>query len=303
MGEYGFRIKNYQAGSIYEYMTGVREIYDSKDAMLTNSLFLDFLQTLKDFKVINDKSTRDIICLEFNYGSRTYEQEVKHLEKLIKETKADTKAKEDKKEKRLERLQYLLEQAHINKEKFDKKSAAEIRRKFYNEGVTIEYKKINRQKKVITTSIHYKMLYRTPGKAKKGSCMFIRDSLYKRARKFLYMGLKLPKKNAPIVEIGAYSSLTTSTIIDRIKIKPEEILIIKDVDSYFNTKVVSVELDEEKKCIAKTIDDYQVKNTLFDGQALIDSSIFPKWGDGYILLRHHFVKAAAFCTHIQKFFR
>lgn len=303
MGEYGFRIKNYQAGSIYEYMTGVREIYDSKDAMLTNSLFLDFLQTLKDFRVINDKSTRDIICLEFNYGSRTYEQEVKHLEKLIKETKANTKMKEDKKEKRLERLQYLLEQAHINKEKFDKKSAAEIRRKFYNEGVTIEYKKINKQKKVTTTSIHYKMLYRTPGKAKKGSCMFIKDSLYKRARKFLYMGLKLPKKNAPIVEIGAYSSLTTSTIIDRIKINPDEILIVKDVDSFFNTKVVSVELDEEKKCIAKTMNDYRVKNTLFDGQALVDSSIFPEWGEGYILLRHHFFKAAAFCTHIQKFFR
>ena len=65
MGEYGFRIKNYQAGSIYEYMTGVREIYDSKDAMLTNSLFLDFLQTLKDFKVINDKSTRDNIPKRF----------------------------------------------------------------------------------------------------------------------------------------------------------------------------------------------------------------------------------------------
>lgn len=303
MGEYGFRIKNYQAGSIYEYMTGVREIYDSKDAMLTNSLFLDYLQTLKDFEVIHDISTRDIICLEFNYGSRTYEQEVKHLEKLIKEINNDSKIKEEKKEKRLERLNYLLEQAHLNKDKFDKKSAAEIRKKFYNEGVTIEYKKVNKRKKVTITKIHYKMLYRTPGKAKKGSCMFIKDSLYKDARKFLYMGLKLPEKNAPIVEIGAYSSLTTSTIIDKIKINPNEILIVNDVDSFFDTKVVSVELDKDKRTVAKTINNYHLKNTLFDGQALIDSSIFPEWGDGYILLRHHFFKAAAFCTHIQKFFR
>jgi hypothetical protein len=46
-----------------------------------------------------------------------------------------------------------------------------------------------------------------------------------------------------------------------------------------------------------------LKNTLFDGQALIDSSIFPPWGDGYVLLRQHMTKMAAFCTHIQKYFR
>ena len=123
------------------------------------------------------------------------------------------------------------------------------------------------------------MLYRTPGKAKKGSCMFIKDSLYEKARNFLYMGIQLPEENAPIVEIGAYSSLATSTIIDKIQIKPEEILIVKDVDSFFKTKVVSVELDEDKWCQAVTRNDYTVKNTLFDGQALIDTSIFPEWGN------------------------
>ena len=28
---------------------------------------------------------------------------------------------------------------------------------------------------------------------------------------------------------------------------------------------------------------YEVKNTLFDGEALIDTSIFPEWADGYVL--------------------
>ena len=42
---------------------------------------------------------------------------------------------------------------------------------------------------------------------------------------------------------------------------------------------------------------------MFDGQALIDSSIFPSWGNGYILLRHHFCKMAAFNTNIQQFFK
>lgn len=133
--------------------------------------------------------------------------------------------------------------------------------------------------------------------------MFIRSSLYKRAHDFLWMGLKLPKKNAPIVEIGAYSSLITSTIEGRVKIEPENILILKDVESFFNTDVISIETDEEKHCHAVLRKDYQVKNVLFDGQALIDESIFPDWGNGYVLLRQHFFKAAAFCTKIQKYFK
>ena len=147
------------------------------------------------------------------------------------------------------------------------------------------------------------MLYRTPGKAKKGSCMFINEELYDIARDFLYMGIKLPEENSPIVEMGAYSSLITSSIVDKIQIEPENILILKDVDSFFKTKVVSVETDEDKHCIAKTIEDYRLKNTLFDGQALIDFSIFPEWADGYILLRHHLTKMAAFCSNIQLFFK
>ena len=86
-------------------------------------------------------------------------------------------------------------------------------------------------------------------------------------------------------------------------INPKNILILKDVDRYFNTDVISVETDEEKHCAAKLIKEYKLKNTLFDGQALIDSSIFPDCGNGYILLRHHFCKMAAFCSNIQLFFR
>ena len=43
MGKYGLKIKNYEAGSVYEYNLGARDYYEVKDAMLTNSLFLDFL--------------------------------------------------------------------------------------------------------------------------------------------------------------------------------------------------------------------------------------------------------------------
>ena len=147
------------------------------------------------------------------------------------------------------------------------------------------------------------MLFRSTGKAKKGSCMFIREELYEKARDFIYMGIKLPEENAPIVEISAYAPLISSGIVGKVKINPKNILILKDVDRFFERDVISIETDEQKQCRTQYIEKYKVKNTLFDGQALIDSSIFPPWGNGYILLRHHFCKMAAFCCHIQKFFR
>lgn len=146
------------------------------------------------------------------------------------------------------------------------------------------------------------MLFRSTGKAKKGSCMFICDRLYSAARNFLYMGIRLPKKNAKIVEISAYAPLVSSGIVGRVRINPENILVLKDVDRYFNRDVVSIETNENKNCVARHIRDYRLKNTLFDGQALIDVSVFPEWASGYILLRHHFCKMAAFNTNLQQFF-
>lgn len=310
MSKYGIKILNYSAGAIYEVNAGTRYKYDTTPAMLTNSLFKDFL-TENGLKVWKESSTRDIICIDFNYGSRSFEDEMKHINKLAKKNRIERKlAKSNghkhqiqEAEAKKRNIANLRKQAEANRDKYVKKSAAELRIEFYVNGVDIRYPKFNKQRQVSGYDvIHYKMLYRTPGKAKKGSCMFIRESLYKKAHNFLWMGLKLPKKNAPIVEIGAYSSLVTSTIEDRIKIEPKNILILKDVDSFFKTNVISIETDENRHCHAVPRSDYEVKNTLFDGQALIDESIFPDWANGYVLLRQHFFKAAAFCTRIQRFF-
>ena len=306
MGQFGYKIKNYQAGSIYGYELGVRDKYDSKDAMLTNSLFLDFLKE-HGLNVWKEESTRDVICLEFNYGIKSYKEEIRSIEQRIKnKQKEHDKGKVSDKElaEYVDVMHRLKEKAEQNQNKFIKVTRQTLREYYYINGVDIKYETHNKNGEVIKTEvIHYKMLYRTPGKAKKGTCMFIRDSLYDEAIFFLRMGITLPDKNAPVVEIGAYSSLVTSTIVDRITIKPEEILVIKDIDAYFKTNVISVELNENKHCVAIPKTDYQVKNTLFDGQALIDESIFPEWGEGYILLRHHFCKMAAFRSNIQLFYQ
>lgn len=258
---------------------------DAQRSMLTNSLFLDFLLD-NGLKVHNDM-TRDIITIRFDYGSRSYQEELKHLKTMA--ARADE-----------ERVKELLQRADENMEKYDKKSKQELRTLFYTEGVSVTYWNHDRTD---AESIKYRMLYRTPGKAKRGMCVFIADRLYKKAREFLYMGIQLPEHNAMITEIGAYASLVTSTIVGRIMIEPENILVLKDFDSFMTTSVVSIETDENDRCNAVRRDSYQLKNTLFDGQALIDVSVFPAWASGYVLLRQHMMKAAAFCTRIQDYFK
>ena len=279
--------------------------------MFVNSLFKDYLQD-NGLTTWKDESTRDIICLEFNYGSRTYRQELNHLYKVALSARKEYKRAKSKKDEFLirkskekcDKITELLEQARKNKNKYQSLSKEELRKKFYNDGVDVEYifRKRNGEIRKRET-LHYKMLYRSTGKAKKGSCMFVVDKLYEKAKNFLYMGITLPEVNPMIVEISAYAPLVSSGIVGRVKINPKNILILRDVDRIFNTDVISVETDENKHCYAKHISNYKLKNTLFDGQDLIDSSIFPQWGNGYILLRHHFCKMAAFNTNIQKFFK
>jgi hypothetical protein len=292
MSEYGIRIKNIAAGSIFETNLGVRENLDTEDAMLSNSLLLDFL--LKNgLEVWNGKSTRDVIGIDFKYGGRSYEMELQHLEKI----RNDGSITEEK-------YNDLLEKVNKNKDKYCRVTKEELRIMYYRDGVNVTYKTHNRNGKVISKeTIHYRMLFRSPGKAKKGVCMFICDRLYEKTLDFMRMGIKLPQENAPIVEIGAYSSLVASGIIGRIKIDPENILVIPDHDSFMVSDAVSIETNERCECIAVKKHDYCMKNTMWDGQGLIDTSVFPAWGDGYVLLRQHMTKLAAFHTNIQGFFR
>lgn len=311
IGEFGLKIKNIEASTLFEYNNGVRDHYEYKDAMFVNSLFCDYLKE-NGMKTWNNESTRDIICLEFNFGSRSYKKELEHLRKTARNARKEYRvakirgdkyliAKEFNKQKKISEL---LKIAHQNKNKYEALTNEELRTLFYNNGVNVKYITRDRNGNIKKEEIiHYKMLYRSTGKAKKGTCMFIRDKLYKKARNFLYMGIEPSNDNPMIVELSAYAPLVSSGIVGKIKINPKNILILKDIDRFFTTNVISVETDENKHCIAKRINDYKLKNTLFDGQALIDSSIFPSWCNGYILLRHHFCKMAAFNTNIQKFFK
>ena len=71
--KYGVKIKNIEAGTLYENNLGVRDYYSYGNAMFSNSLLLDFLLD-NGLKVSKDGRTRDIIGINFSFGTKSYEE-------------------------------------------------------------------------------------------------------------------------------------------------------------------------------------------------------------------------------------
>lgn len=186
-------------------------------------------------------------------------------------------------------------------------SPIELRKLYYKEGVEIawpKYKKRTGDEIPTYKPKLYKMLMRSPGKAKEGHCVFIKDNLYNNAIEYLTMGLhsKMPTDNAKIVEMSAYQTLVTATAQAYIKIPMNKILILRDEEVTANLPVWSVEV-QNGKCVVNRDADNEVSNTLWDGMGLIDEEIFPKNMDGFIYCRSHFFKACLFRGNLQQFFK
>ena len=302
MGEFGLKIKNISAGMLYECNLGIRDYWTYSDAMLNNSLFYYYMldHGLKTYK---GDSTRDIICLKFDFGSKSYKEERRRVLKLIKDAKTDEDRGYAKK---------VLEKVDANKSKYREMSREDIRKKFYEDGVDVVYETRDHKtgEVVKKETIHYSMLYRTPAKAKLGEVMFINSDLYETAHDWLTMGIKLPDEHAKIVEMSAYAPLTTSTIVGTLQIPVENVVILEDQDSFFKAVAEIVKAEDyankrgetKKRCIVEHAET-EVKNTIWDGMGLIETSVLPDWINGMALLRNHMFKMCGFRTRMQDFFR
>lgn len=286
---------------LYQCNLGIRQYYTYTDAMLNNSLFYYYMRD-HGLQVYKEQSTRDIICLRFDFGSKSYKQERKRVQRMLKNAKTDEER---------ENIRKILEKVDKNADKYVALSREQIRTKFYEEGVDVVYQYRDKEGNVeYADKIHYVMLFRTPAKAKLGEVIFINENLYETAHEWLTMGIKMPDKGAKIVEMSAYAPLTTSTIVGTLNIPVENILILQDKDSFFKTVAEVVKAEEytknngetAKRCVVSH-EQTEVKNTLWDGMALIQTSSLPSWVNGMVLLRNHMFKACAFKTRIQEFFR
>lgn len=171
------------------------------------------------------------------------------------------------------------------------KSAKELRKWCYQNGF-------------ICNGIHYCRFKRSSGSSRVGKCLFIDERLYADMHKFEQCGLDIQNgEPLDIAAFEAYISLTTSSIIDTIDIKPENFLIIDDWKSTFCETTVCTDsgadgwLKTEEK-------ETEISNSIWDGQSLIDISLMGKYASkGMLLLRNKFFKSCCFNTNIQKFFR
>lgn len=152
--------------------------------------------------------------------------------------------------------------------------------------------------------IKYVRFKRSSGSSRIGKCLFVNEALAGRMRIWEKCGLNIRTgQKIDLAAWEAYVSLTTSSIIDTIELRPENILLIDDYDSVFTDRILGVGLKNKTWLDAKP-QTKQIKNCIWDGQSLLDVSMF---GDKYrdksmLLLRTRFFKSACFNTNIQEFF-
>lgn len=168
---------------------------------------------------------------------------------------------------------------------------SELRHKLYKEGFMCD-------------GIHFVRMKRSSGSARQGKCLFCDEALYPYIHEWDLCGLTVTEGQAiDLAAFESYISLTSSSIIDTMEISPKNILVIDDYESVFEDVAVPTE-DINGKLVStprKTV----IKNSIWDGESLIDISLIPdKYKKkGMLLLRNRFFKSAAFNCNIQKWFR
>lgn len=177
--------------------------------------------------------------------------------------------------------------------------SSDIRRELYNNGFKLTFDD--------GKEVEYVRFLRSSGQARVGSCLFILKKLYKPMIKWSYMNLDIPKsKKVDLAGLEAYISLAFSSIIDTLIISKEEILVIDDYESLFETTGMvtrSETIDGVDRLVTSPLT-FEQSNSIWDGQSILDESKFVGYEDkGMLLLRNRMAKSCAFNGKIQKFFK
>lgn len=170
------------------------------------------------------------------------------------------------------------------------KTNAQLRNELYKNGFTCNGSKYCRMK-------------RSTGSARVGKCLFINESLFKPLLNFSSGAIRLnPGDEIDLAAYEGYIALPSSSIIDTLPIKPENILLIDDYDSVFNEDVI--ETHDENNWLKTTEKNCTITNTIWDGQSLMDISLFGDYSEyGMVLLRNLMFKSCCFNCNIQQWFK
>ena len=135
-------------------------------------------------------------------------------------------------EERLEKYFYLADGKYQAKDNIGVlNSVADLRRELYENGFYCD-------------GIKYIRFKRSSGSSRVGKCLFIDEKLYSKIHKWECCGLKIKDdSDIDLAAFEAYISLTLSSIIDTVEIKPENILVIDDYHSVFKDTAAAVTYD------------------------------------------------------------
>lgn len=187
-----------------------------------------------------------------------------------------------------------------------------LREMAYRDGVTIN-------------DIHYVNFQRTSSKARIGNCLFIDERYFEAMEKWQNLDIPFRElKKADLVSIRSYQSLIASSIIGELDIDPYSILLIDDVSGQATMDCNVVKpfpTKNGKRTELRVVrEPYTQKTDLWDGESLLDFDVFKngkytskdKDGNtvehsyesyGFMLLRNHFFKTAAFNTNLQDYYK
>lgn len=170
------------------------------------------------------------------------------------------------------------------------KTNADLRKDLYEHGFVCD-------------GISYCRMKRSAGSARVGKCLFVNSELFEPILKFSSGGIKFEKgQEVDLAAYESYISLTSSSIVGLLPIKPENILLIDDYDSIFNEDVVETH-DVDTWLVTKE-SNCKISNTIWDGQSLLDISLFGEFSEyGMVLLRNLMFKSCCFNCNIQQWFK
>lgn len=155
----------------------------------------------------------------------------------------------------------------------------------------------------VCDGVSYCRMKRSSGSARVGKCLFVDEKLYKKIFQFSCRGLNI--KDGQEIDLAAfesYISLPSSSIIGTIKISPENILVIDDYESCFTEDVIKTY--NHNGMLFTEEDNCEIKNSIWDGQSLMDLSLFGEYSCyGMVLLRNLMFKSCCFNCNVQQWFK
>lgn len=151
--------------------------------------------------------------------------------------------------------------------------------------------------------VDYVRYKRSSGSSRVGKCLFVNKEFSEAMNEWDKCGLSVEDgQKIDLAGWESYISLPSSSIIDTLEIPLESILVIDDYESKFDDEVIAVGIEDDR--LASSRETVTVSNSIWDGQSMMDSSLFAeKYSDkGMLLLRNRFFKSCCFNTNLQEWF-